>query len=193
MRRRAAACGFVSLGGAALLFCLPVSASALEVVAVDTAAESRSIRVELEVVLDAPMDRVIDVLTDYDRIHELHPRFRDSGDLGSPAPGVTEVYTVFRGCLAVFCRTVRRVERLQRTPTGLLAVEVPGRSDFAEGRTEWRFRAEGNQRTRLYYRAVLEPDFLLPPLFGRRVLAEMTRETTVEMLAAAERVARGEP
>ncbi len=192
MRRRAGGRGPGFLAGAALLLGLAGPAWALDVLGVKTVAESGQVRVELELVLDAPVERVIAVLTDYDRIHELHPRFRESRDLGMPAPGVTEVYTVFRGCVAVFCRTLRRVERLRRTAAGLVAEDVPGRGDFAAGRTEWRFSSEGEGRTRLDYRAMLEPDFFLPPLVGGRVLADLTRETTLEMLAAAERRAAEE-
>ena len=168
----------------ACLVCAPVLA--LEVVGNQAGRDGEAFTFRLEVLIDAPRERLVAVLTDFGRIHELHRRMVTSRELGEVEPGVVEVYTELKGCVALFCRTIHRTERIRATPDGLLAQDVPGRGDFESGVTRWSFSADG-ERTRLVYETTLRPAFWVPPLLGPMVLANTTRRTTIEMLAAAER------
>ena len=170
----------------AFLGCAP--AWALEVVGNRAGRDGEAFTFRLEVLIDAPRQPLVAVLTDFDRIHELHRRMVTSRDLGEVAPGVVEVYTELEGCVAFFCRTLHRTERVRSTPDGLLAQDVLGRGDFEFGQTRWSFSAEG-ERTRLVYETTVRPGFWVPPLLGPTMLAKITRRTTIEMLEAAERKA----
>jgi hypothetical protein len=164
-------------------------ARALEVTVAESSREGDEFIFRLEARLEAPVESLIAVLTDFDHIHELHETMTMSRNLGQPEDGVTEVYTELRSCLAVFCRTLHRIERIRRVDDSLEARDVGGRSDFEVGHTLWRFEPDG-EGTRLSYEARFRPAFWVPPLFGPAVLARTTRQTTIELLAAAESRAR---
>lgn len=134
---------------------------------------------------DAPPERVLAVLTDYANLPELQGRIRESRVLPGPAPDTVEVYTKFDGCLMFVCRTLERTEVIRRTAAGLEASDIPGRSAFREGRTQWLIVAEGSG-TRLSYRAHLVPGFWVPPILGPVFLARAVKEMTLETLAAVE-------
>ena len=134
--------------------------------------------------LAASPERVRAVLTDYEHLPDLHPSLVDSRVLARSASGVAEVATEFRSCILLFCRTMRRVERIRATEQGLSARDLPGRGSFSAGRTDWGLHAAGTG-TRLTWRAELTPDFWVPPFFGDAVLRKLQR-TTEEMLAAVE-------
>lgn len=161
-------------------------AAALEVVRAEASEDAGRYTVVVEVLIDAPREAVEAALTDFDRIEELSERFVESRSLGQPEPGVTEVLTRLRDCVAFFCKTLERVERIRETDTGLVAEDVPGRGDFRSGRTVWALTAEG-ERTRLVFASRLVPDFWVPPLVGPALLGARSRETTVEMMGALER------
>ena len=164
-------------------------ARALEVMAAESGRAGEDFIFRLEARLEVSVESLIAVLTDFDRIHELHDSMTMSRNLGQPEDGVTEVYTELRSCVAVFCRTLHRVERIRRVGDTLKAQDVGGRSDFEDGQTLWRFKPDG-EGTRLTYEARLRPAFWVPPIFGPAMLAKTTRQTTVELLAAAESRAR---
>lgn len=164
-------------------------ARALEVLVAESGRAGDDFTFRLEARLEAPVESLIAVLTDFDHIHELHESMTMSRNLGQPEDGVTEVYTELRSCVAVFCRTLHRVERIRRVGDSLDAHDVGGRSDFEAGETLWRFEPDGDG-TRLSYEARLRPAFWVPPVFGPAMLARTTRQTTVELLQAAESRAR---
>jgi hypothetical protein len=175
---------------ALVLFALvSMPAFGLEVIRDQAAEHAGRYVVSIEVLLDAPREQVERVLTDYDRLHELHDSFISSEDLGEPEPGVTEVFTQVKGCVILFCKTLNRVERIRETDVGLVAEDVPGRGEFVSGRTVWTLTREG-LRTRLVFVSSLKPDFWVPPLIGPGLLGTVTRRTTIEMLEAVEKRAR---
>ena len=169
------------------LACLLASphAAALEV---DMAVVSRAgdaYELAIDARLAAPPERVLEVLTDYEQLPQLHSRIRESRVIGQPAPDTVEVHTRFDGCVMLICRSLERTEIIRRTAAGLEAEDVAGRSAFREGHTRWLITADG-EGTRLSYRSHLVPDFWVPPVFGPMFLARAVKEMTLETLAAAE-------
>jgi hypothetical protein len=134
--------------------------------------------------LDAPPSSVRRVLEDYSRLEELHGDLQESTVVGRPDAGVAEVRTRFRGCVAFFCRSVERLERIRATEDGLLAEDVPGAGDFDYGRTAWRIGADG-EGTRLVWETRFVPAFWVPRIFGNALLSSM-RTMATEMFAAVE-------
>lgn len=168
---------------AALL--LPPTAGGIEVETAIVTRDGDAYEVAIDARLSPPPAGMLAVLTDYARLPELHGRIRESRVLGEPQPGTMEVFTRFDGCFMLVCRSLERVELIRRTPAGLEAEDVPGRSAFREGRTRWLLAADGSG-TRLAYRARLVPRFWVPPVFGPMFLARAVKEMTLETLAAAE-------
>ncbi len=72
-------------------------------------------RYELVVTLDAPIDRVDEVLRDYADYPSLNHRILSSSVLDRPAPDVVTLETTVELCFGWFCRNVTRVERVQES------------------------------------------------------------------------------
>lgn len=145
----------------------------------------------LEAHLDAPPWAVFAVITDYENIHGLHRRIRESRIIRRIDPRTVEVFTVLKGCVAaVFCKSVRRVERIVETPpTELLATVIPGQSDLASGSVRWRLESS-DAGTLLRYDSDMEPDFWVPGLLGDSLLQMSIRRTTEDMIQEVEIRAR---
>ncbi|HRP35196.1 MAG TPA: SRPBCC family protein [Gammaproteobacteria bacterium] len=183
---RPAATGISALVLAGAL-CLPAgSALGFELVSATTSREKGEYRVRIEAVFKVPPAKLLAVLTDYDRIHELHPQITESRSLGPVGPATEEVYSRFEACVLLFCRTVRRVEHIRMDGGSLFARDVPGRGSFSSGVTEWHFTPQGSG-SRLRYEARFVPAFLVAPIIGPAVLARSAEQMAVETMAEAER------
>src|SRR5690606_5872273 len=96
--------------------------------------------------LAAPPAAIYDVLLDYDddaygRISEI---YKESGYLAPDTDGTPLVYTRVEGCLLFFCRSMRRVERLEAVaPSFIRTTTVPERSDFKYSVSRLRLEPEG--------------------------------------------------
>lgn len=116
--------------------------------------------------VDAPREAIFHVLTDYDHFNRISRIYEESGFMEPASDGTPVVYTRMRGCVLFFCKSITRVERLEtREPGFIHTVTLPEQSDFRYSVSEWILEPEGNG-TNLIYRAVLEPDFWLPPIIG---------------------------
>lgn len=158
---------------------------AFELRAVDTRRDGEAYELRIEARFTADAGRLMAVLTDYDRIHELHPRLLASRSLGRVAPDVEEVYIRFEGCVVVFCQVMHRVEQIRASDDGLVATDVPRRGSFREGRTEWQFRREGGGTVLEYHTRFVPVDE--PPLLGSTLLLDAVRRMTVETMAEVDR------
>lgn len=170
-----------------LLLLVPFSqAWALEVLSVATGRDGPAYLLHIEATFEAAPAQLLAVLTDYDRIHELHPALLETRSLGTIGPDTEEVYTRFEGCVLLFCKTLHRVEHIRIVGTALLAADVPGRGSFSEGATEWKFSTT-EQGARLHYEARFVPAFRVAPLFGAAALVKSVAGITVEVMAEVER------
>jgi uncharacterized protein YndB with AHSA1/START domain len=125
-------------------------------------------RVVADTHLDAPPAAIYAVLTDFDhdRYKQISDIYKESTYLPPDADGTPLVYTRVEGCLLLFCRSMRRVERLEVVkPTFIRATVLPERSDFKYSEAEWTLEPEGDG-TRVVYRMEMEPAFWLPPFVG---------------------------
>jgi hypothetical protein len=103
---------------------------------------------------------------DHDRYQQISEIYKESSYLAPDNDGTPLVYTRVEGCLLLFCRSMRRVERLEVVkPRFIRATAVPERSDFKYSLAEWTLEPEGDG-TRVVYRMEMEPAFWLPPFVG---------------------------
>lgn len=184
-RRRRANCA-IGIAGAFAMLLPGAEPLAYELVSVETSRDGAAYVLRIEAVFAASPARVLAVLTDYDHIHELHPRMIRSRSLGIVGPATEEVYTRFEGCLLMFCRSLERVERIRADDGALFAEDVPGRGSFREGSTVWRFAAAGEQ-ARLKYEARFVPAFWVPPLIGPGQMSRSVQRMTLELMTEVER------
>lgn len=167
------------------------AAASAELRSLEMTESGPRVRLEIVAALDAPPAAVFDVITDYDHLDRLHPNLLESRVVGRVDARTVDVYTKVRGCVAVvFCRSLSRVERLtEARPEGLRSEVLPERSDFAYGTVSWRLRGDGGG-TVVEYETEVEPEFWVPKLFGRPLLASFMRRTTLEMIDRVEVLAR---
>jgi hypothetical protein len=172
---------------ALVLVVLP--AHSLEVGRLESGLGDGVYRVVFEAVLDAPVDAVAAVLTDYAGYRALDPRIRSSEVLGRARSGATLIRTRVHVCAAFFCRDVERVERVTSGDGSLVAEVVAGRSDFQRGLTQTRWRA-ARGRTSISYTAEFEPDFWVPVIVGHSYAVNELRESTLKLFENVEDRAR---
>ncbi len=142
--------------------------------------------------LDATPGSIYKVLLDYD--HDAYGRisdiYKESGYLAPAPDGTPLVYTRVEGCLLFFCRSMRRVERLEAVkPTFIRTTALPDRSDFKYSRSEWRLKPEAGG-THVTYRLVMQPDFWLPPFVGPAFLKHVLMHGGVHAVEHIETLAR---
>lgn len=147
-------------------------------------------RFEFTAVLDAPIDYVEIVLRDYEHYPALDSRILEAHVLDRPTMNVATLATTLRACFGPICRSVRRVERVEETPHGLLAVTDPQRSDMELGETRTQLEEAEAGRTRVIYRTRLRPDFWVPALVGRRMMLTTLEDATVDLFRNVEKTAQ---
>ncbi len=141
---------------------------------------------------DASPEDVYRVLADYDRFERISSIFEDVHFIEPDTDGTPRAFTLVKGCVFLFCKTIRRIERLEFKPhTDIVAVVEPEHSDFRYGRTEWRFIPAG-KGTEVVYRMEMEPGFWVPPIIGPYMMKRSFRKDAVEALDRIEALARGE-
>lgn len=142
--------------------------------------------------LDAPPAAIYDVLLDFDndRYSRISSIYKESGYLAPDKDGTPLVYTLVEGCLLGFCRSMRRVERLEVVrPRYIRATVVPDRSDFKYAQAEWTLEPEGSG-TRVIYRMDMQPNFWLPPYIGPWFLKRTLMRGGVDAVQHIERLAQ---
>lgn len=152
-------------------------------------AESRYVdkyyQFEFVAILDAPVERVVAVLRDYENYPKLDARILEARVEARPNEHTAILATTVRACFGPFCRNVNRIERVEESPLELKAVSDPARSDVKFGETHTLLSvSEG--RTRVSYRTAITPAFWMPPIAGRRWLLSTLSEATVDMFKNVE-------
>jgi Polyketide cyclase / dehydrase and lipid transport len=176
---------------ALFLLALP-RAQAFELLDLDVHYGDDGFEVDLSAVLDARIDEVEAVLRDYAAYPDLDPRIEDAREIARPQANVALVYTKLRACAGIFCRTVRRVERVEERRHELIGAVLPERSDMKSGASRTVLTGEGD-RTRISYRSSFEPDFWVPRLIGRRLMLRALGDATVDLFENVEQRATDGP
>jgi hypothetical protein len=161
------------------------AAHALDVERADAQYKDREYVVELDLVLKAPAARVEAVLRDYANYPSLDASILESKVLNRPDKATAMLYTKLRACSGVFCRTVKRVERVQESALELLAIVVPEQSDVVSGRTHTVLQTVDGG-TRVHYRTSVVPKFWVPTLIGRPLMLRTLREASLELFRHVE-------
>ena len=86
--------------------------------------------------IGAPVDQIIEILTDYGFPNRLDPDITKR-DVISRAGGVTRVRTETRGCVFFFCKEIKLTQDVTVVADVILADIVPADSDFRSGYLRW--------------------------------------------------------
>jgi hypothetical protein len=136
-------------------------------------------QLSIEARIDAPVDLVYQLITDYDHLGAINPAVRESRILRTLSPAEHRVRIVTRVCVLFYCRdVVQTQDMLQARDHSIMAEIVPKDSDFRSGWGRWQLNAEGNS-TLLRFRADIVPAFFMPPLIGTWLMRrEMVNQMT---------------
>jgi len=141
--------------------------------------------------LDAAPSAVHAVLLNFDddAYAEISEIYKESAYLEPDGDGTPIVFTHVKGCLLLFCRSMRRVERLEVvTPRLIRTLVVPDRSDFRYAMSEWVLEPESGG-TRVTYNMTVQPDFKLPPFIGPLFLRRFLLRGGVDAIDRIEELA----
>lgn len=157
-----------------LLVFLSSTAWPVQIDQVSVVKKGKNFLTEAVFMVEAPRERVVRAMTDFDQLSELNPAIVSS-KAEVQSSGGTRVTTKMRDCVSFFCRSVALVEDVHFDEAGSLRSEVvPRLSDFASGHAVWRFEAVGT-RTRVHFRSQVRPKFWMPPLLGSSAFRHLLR------------------
>ena len=151
-----------------LLFTLTAAhCSAAEIVEVQVEHEDDAYHIYFEVLLNAPRDRVVDVITDYVNMHELSDSVTRS-EVESVTAEEVKLDLTLRPCVWLLCRNMRKTTTASINAYDAIVYNtIPEYSDFREGKEQVIVKSTAKPgQTRITYNARLVPDFFVPPLVG---------------------------
>ena len=180
--------GRIAVLSIALLIVAAGAAATLETVVV-THDDGRY-KLTARAYMQAPREAIFVILTDYDHMGRLSSTYKEYGFL-EPAPdGVPIVFTRMEGCVLFFCRSLRRVERMEaRAPGFIRTVGLPEHSDFRYTLSEWWLEPDAGG-TQIVYHLEMEPDFWVPPLIGPWILERRLQRGGAAAVDRIERLAQ---
>jgi len=168
------------------------AAGAFEIEHSETRYADKRYQCDLNVRLDAPLDKVWAVLLDYEKYPALDGRILEAHVIDRPAPNIAVLQTTLRVCMGWFCRNVNRVERVEQSQHALAASADPSRSDVRFGETHMQLSPGENGGTVVHYRTSITPSFWFPPVVGRRWMLRTLADSTSALFMNVEEKARDE-
>jgi hypothetical protein len=143
--------------------------------------------------LAARADSIYAVLIDYDNMNRISSVYKEHGYLEPDADGTPIVYTRMEGCALFYCKSMRRVERLEMDPPYYIrTVTLPEQSDFKYAISEWLLEPEG-EGTHVTYKLEMEPDFWVPPIVGPWFLKRTLMRGGARAIQRIENIANAPP
>lgn len=168
-----------------VMLTVATNAAAFEVLHAEAHYQDKEYRVELDLILNAPAQQVESVLRDYDSYPMLDAGILESRVAERVDAETVLLYTKLRACAGVFCRTVKRVERVQERPFELLAMVIPEQSDVVSGSTHTVLQTM-ESKTRVRYRTSVAPKFWVPTFIGRPLMLRTLREASIDLFRNVE-------
>ena len=147
----------------------------------------------VEARIEAPVEVVYRLITDYDHLHDINPAIQESRVLRTYSPAKHRIRTVTRVCVLFYCRDVAQTQDMVQSHGFVIVADIlPQDSDFQRGQGRWRLTAEGNA-TLLRFHAEIVPAFFMPPLIGPWLIRrEMVNQMT-EIVRLIEARYHGKP
>ena len=131
------------------------------------------------VVLNAPVDYVYKIITDYKNAYRINPAITSVEILPSGHDDVVRVRNLSEQCVGLFCFVIAWAGDITETGDGDLEVKtLPGLSDFVSGSASWRIHPQG-ERTSVLYESRLKPAFFIPPVIGDIILKNHIKNDTL--------------
>lgn len=137
-------------------------------------------------VLDAPVEYVHNVLTDYIHAYRISPALTEVEILPSGRDGVSRVRNHSEHRVGHFLFQIDWVGDFVEPKYGHLKVTtISELSSFESGFAVWELRPQGG-RTWVLYESSLKPDFFIPPLIGDYILRKLMKEEILDTFSRIE-------
>ena len=174
---------------ACALFALPLFtsiSSADELVELSVINSDGAYSLRVISVLDAPVDYVYDVITDYKHAYRINPTITEVEILPSDRDEVVRVRNLSEHWVGPFCFKIDWAGDIVEPRDGYLKVNtIPELSSFKSGSAIWELRAQG-ERTWVLHESRLKPDFFMPPVIGDRIMKKQMKEDTLDTFTRIE-------
>ena len=168
------------------------SANASQIVRLQVEQHADVYHVYVEMNIDAPAERVREILTDYEGLQRLSQTITSSRVIDSADNRAVRVLTRFEKCVLFFCMSLHKVEDISEDLDGRLIVSmVPDASSFRSGQSSWEVQSTING-SRVIHQASLEPDIRLPAWMGRSIMKNTLRQEIEESFENLECLSRKE-
>jgi len=134
-------------------------------------------RLVFNVVIDAELNKVRTIVTDYPHLYQLSQMLTQSTLMDTPKDQPPRRLLVAHVCWLIFCREIRAVEDIETANDVINTRLVPEQCDFKSGSTRWQLSALAERSSRIEFTSDLQPDFWIPPVIGpllvkRRLMKE---------------------
>ena len=160
------------------LFCSISPADEIEELSVTEADGAYILRIVS--VLDAPVDYVYNVITDYKHAYRINPTITEVEILPSDRDEVVRVRNLSEHWVGPFCFKIDWVGDIVEPRHGHLKVStIPEFSSFESGSAVWELRSQG-ERTWVLHESRLKPDFFIPPVIGNHIMKKQMKEDTLD-------------
>jgi hypothetical protein len=171
---------------------LPIAGSAAEITGFRLAPDGEGHHLEARALIDAPLDDVWRVLTDYAALHQVSPRIIESELLSVTPDGVFRVRTLNRLCFLIFCRDLRHLQLIRELARGdFESTSDPEESDLAYGHARWRlFDQGGTTRLEIDFRFAMYTYSWVPSWVTNAVAGSVLKADAAELVQGIERTAR---
>jgi len=147
--------------------------------------------VELDIIIQAPKDRVYSILTDYSNFHQLNDSFVESNLLKHIDSTHSKTRLMTESCVLLFCFNAVFVYFIEVSgESEMFAVIDPTMSDLNFGESHLRLNSIGKGQTRVQFDTVNQPSFWIPPIIGPWLLKSRMLEEVKETFEKVEEFAQ---
>jgi uncharacterized protein YqgV (UPF0045/DUF77 family) len=136
-------------------------------------------QIQMTFSVDTSVNQVIALLTDYGFPNRLNPEVTKR-EVISRQKGITRVRTEIRSCVFFFCKDVALTQDVTVVANTIQADIVPDESDFRSGYLRWSVSSNDSGGSDIAFKAVIEPDFFIPPLIGGFFVRKSLRREILE-------------
>jgi hypothetical protein len=175
-----------------LVVCLLyTSTQAIDIHHCSAVVENDRYIVKLDVVIQAPIDRVYSILTDYSNFHQLNESFIESDLLKRIDSTHIKTRLMTESCVLLFCFHAVFVYVIEESGGAEMIARIdPTMSDLSYGESRMRLSSIGKAQTRVQFDAVNQPSFWIPPLIGPWLLKSRMMEEVKETFEKVEEFAQ---
>jgi hypothetical protein len=178
--------------GAALLALAlgAAAAQAGEIRKADILYRKGAYSIDADIRINAPVEAVRAVVTDYEHLDRLSPTVSASRIIERYDERHLKRLLSIDTCVLFFCTQFDMVERVEELPSGdIVTTIIPEESDFDVGESRWRLVAVDAGHTSLLFTSARKPHFWIPPLIGPWFLKNKLRAELKEMATRVEALA----